>query len=328
MARRQAYADAGDLERWKFRGLGYLYTEKNMVLQATLGGDTSSSDDPPLLRPGRNIVEIHDVNQKLCGDECELLVMWVRVSGPEIFAGSSQAILGETDDAPCHWEFPFDLLVSGVYHITAKILLWNPNTSVKSFYGNATTTPDGTRIAQDNIGMQCAYEHGGPESVYSSMNTSTTDKKDIDYPFHEGIHGFKLYQPVKSCCEMCSRLPHCKHWATPPDHFNASFQRNGCELYYKDPTNMIPPSKLLPNRTGTETSSSIALLATAGISPEKPALHGRGRNLRHRRRRLADVPQFQGDPHSNPTTYFLGCGWSFAYTLDYPCLSGALDDSV
>jgi hypothetical protein len=344
LARRQAYADAGDLERWPFRGLGYLYTRKGMVLQATLAGaesgsgsDVSHSSSPRLLQPGRNVVEIHDVNQKLRGDECELLVLWVRVNGPEIFAGSSRAIQGaETDDAPCHWEFPFDLRVSGVYHITVKILLWNPNTSVQSFYGNATTKPDGSRIDNGVMGMQCPYQDGGPESVYnSSLNNETSDNKidHSEYPFHEGIHGFKLYAPVKSCCEMCSRFqPHCKHWATPPDHFDASFQRNGCELYFQDTTNMIPPSKLLPNRTGitASSSSSIAVLTMAAdTSPEKPALlRGRGRNIRHRRRRLADVPHFHGDPHSNPTTYFLGCGWSFVFTLDYPCLSGALDDRV
>jgi hypothetical protein len=173
IARRQAHADAGDLERWKFRGLGYLYTHKGMVLQASLGGSndtTTISDGSPLLKSGRNVVEIHDVNQKLDRDECELLVMWVRVNGPEIFAGAAQVIVqgGEGNDktaGPCHWEFPFLLQESGIYHVTVKLLLWNPNTSVKGFCGNTTTAPDGKRIDKSLAGMQCPFQAGGPDSV-------------------------------------------------------------------------------------------------------------------------------------------------------------------
>jgi hypothetical protein len=292
LARRQAYAQVGDGERWKFRGLGYLYTYKNMVLQATLvgtGGAIRSSPappprlpspPPPRLQPGqRHAVKTHDVNQQLRGDECELLVLWVRVNGPEIFAGAAQAVqvpeeTGESEaeadftasssssSAPCHWEFPFDLLVSGDYHVTVKLLLGNPHTTIKGYYGNnATTTPDGTHINGDVSGMQCPFQTGGPDRVYmtssSSLNSTSGDIITDSYPFHQGVHGFKLYGPVKSCCEMCSRLTGCKHWATPPDHFNASFQRNGCELYFKDAANMIPASKLLPPRPVTAAATTV-----------------------------------------------------------------------
>lgn len=35
-----------------------------------------------------------------------------------------------------------------------------------------------------------------------------------------------------------------------------------------------------------------------------------------------------GRPHGAEPQYFLGCGWSYWHTLDFPCLSGELDDKV
>lgn len=48
---------------------------------------------------------------------------------------------------------------------------------------------------------------------------------------------------------------------------------------------------------------------------------------RHRRR-LADPPTVHGPPHSFETAYYVGCGWSFWFTLDLPCRDGALDDQI
>jgi hypothetical protein len=49
---------------------------------------------------------------------------------------------------------------------------------------------------------------------------------------------------------------------------------------------------------------------------------------RQRQRSLAEVDKFHGVAHTNPTSYFCGCGWSFWFTLDFPCLSADLDDRV
>jgi hypothetical protein len=70
---------------------------------------------------------------------------------------------------------------------------------------------------------------------------------------------------------------------------------NGCELFFKKdtPEEFIPLSHLI--RTPKETSN---------------------RKVEH------------GPPHSNPTPYFLGCGWSNWFTLDIPCESGDLDDRI
>jgi len=57
------------------------------------------------------------------------------------------------------------------------------------------------------------------------------------------------------------------------------------------------------------------------------------RKRQRRRRRLAPAARplaAWGSAFSNNTqvAQFLGCGWSFHFTLDFPCLSGDLDDSV
>jgi hypothetical protein len=46
------------------------------------------------------------------------------------------------------------------------------------------------------------------------------------------------------------------------------------------------------------------------------------------RRRLGPIQHLHAFPHNAPTSYFLGCGWQQMFALDFPCVSGELDDKV
>jgi len=138
----------------------------------------------------------------------------------------------------------------------------------------------------------------------------TTNASIVEpYPFRNSFLGFKMYAPKEMCCEICSRLAgHCKAWATPIPAFPRGedfMLRQGCELYFENETSL-------------------------GIVPISPMIA----MLKRLNSTEFDIPVEQhfekvyGLPHHNETSHFLGCGWSYWFTLDFPCLSGALDDSV
>jgi len=294
-SRQNAHVAQDRFPTWKLRGLGYLYSMHQILLAAELRHSA-----PLASRPGESsswssshVVRIEnvypDVDSSNPRTDCHLLTIWVRVNGPELFAGNAPAIQPENATQSCYWEFDFDLQVPGTYHVDAKVLLWN---------GNATTTMNATTM------NQCEVRNGRP-------NNATTL---LAFPRHGGFQGFKLYTPASSCCEICSRQPACRYWATPPfDLPDPSFLINGCELFYDANVEeeAIPQSIRIPD------------LIRYGV----PLL--RSRRTTTRRLSVDDNDLFQhGPPHSNPTAYFLGCGWSYHFTLDFPCLSGDLDDRV
>ena len=116
----------------------------------------------------------------------------------------------------------------------------------------------------------------------------------------------QLHYPQKSCCEICTRLaPHCRYWVSPAAKIpRPTYATNGCELYFDQdvPEDVIPRSRLLQNAT--------QLYIGGRRDGERPASY------------------YHGKPHTNPTAYFVGCGWDNWFTLDFPCLSGNLDDRV
>ena len=134
----------------------------------------------------------------------------------------------------------------------------------------------------------------------AKVSACTIETSIQTMPFHEftdhnSLTGFKFYTPHLSCCEICSRDERCKHWFYPP----LSGALDGCEFYYKD-------SIIMTNASSTS-----------------------GRQHSSRRRLLGgDVPLAHGPPRHEPTAHFLGCGWSFYLSVDFPCLSNTLDDQV
>jgi len=196
--------------------------------------------------------------------DCDKYTIWVRVNGPEIFAGEAQAFRSSEDGESCFWEFAFELQQPGPYEVDVKLLLWNGDAPI--------------------LENQCESTEGLPS------NETMEELK------HEGFQGFKMY-------EARSHTPHFISWSSPFLRMeNPTPFRNGCELYF-DPNNAAPDEYV-------------------------PVLHLWPRQRRRRQRRLKTAPQVHGNPHSNPSAYFMGCGWSFWFTLDFPCLLGDLDDRV
>jgi hypothetical protein len=217
-------------------------------------------------------VRMVNLHPNSTGRDCEKLHVWVRVDGPEVVGGLATSI-STGDSRPCYWEYTADVRVEGNYSVDAKLLSWN---------------------AQDIQPDEMRCETFRNENVTNDI---------MDSYKHFGFKGFKLYSPDLACCEICSRLPGCVHWATPPFKLeNPSDASNGCELFFERDydDNLIPKSYLLGD-----------LNSTYGA-------HGR---------RLGPIP-VHGKPHTGRKMWFLGCGWSQSFTLDFPCMSGELDDKV
>jgi hypothetical protein len=281
--RYQAYHAVGDAARWKYRGVGYLYWTHGLILEAAYD-------------PATKVIGIRNIAQSSAAAtavvDCHLFTLWVRMAGPEIFAGSPTAVNDAGSSSSCHWQFPIPHLhVTGQYQIDVKLLMYNGRAPIRLHPSKFVDLPP----------TQC-------QNVQLGNDTSSSSSRQLLPPDHEGIRAFKLYDPVPSCCEICTRLPHCIYWATPPVNFDASYTSNGCEFWFDDPAHVIPPSKHL-GRNGTP----ITLIR-----------HRR----RHYRRRLDGVIMAHGRPHDGAVAYFMGCGWSYWFSLDYPCLSGDLDDRV
>ena len=290
-SRREFYEQRGLSDEWKMRGIGYLFSKHSLALKADL---------PNPMKPGRNIIKIRNVFQQnrtigshevdvesgdFPRDDCDQLTIWVRVNGPEIFAGRAKAVKlasSESKRSSCHWEFPFNLQLEGEYIVDAKVLVWNGRANVGG-----------------NDRSQCQYHTGNvTESAAEIL-------KDL-LPVHAGFVGYKMHYPTKTCCEVCTRLaPYCQYWASPPIKIpKATFGVNGCELYFPEntPKELVPRSILLQNLT--------EMYVGGRPDGERPAL------------------QYHGKPHQNPTSYFVGCGWDNWFALDFPCLSGDLDDRI
>ena len=115
------------------------------------------------------------------------------------------------------------------------------------------------------------------------------------FPIHRSVTGFKFYSPLLSCCEVCSRDKECRHWSTVP----MSGAINGCELFYSH---------------GHESKE---LSSVQDTDKEHRKLSSNN-----------DILVAHGPPRNEPTAYFLGCGWSFYLSIDFPCLSNEYDDQV
>jgi hypothetical protein len=287
--RYRAYQDVGDAARWKYRGVGYLYWTHGLILAASYD-------------PTTKVIAIRNIAQSsaTAAVDCHLFTLWVRMAGPEIFAGAPTAVNDNdgSSSSSCHWQFPIPHLhVTGQYQIDVKLLMYNGRAPIRLHKSKFVNLPP----------TQCQNVQMGNDTSTSSTSSSGQRLP----PYHEGIRAFKLYDPVQSCCEICSRLSHCIYWATPPVNFDASYTSNGCEFWFDEYAHMIPPSKHL-GRNGTPIT----------------LIRRRERRHHHHRRRLDGVIMAHGRPHDYTVAYFMGCGWSYWFTLDYPCLSGDLDDRV
>ena len=322
-SRKKVYQDLGLIKNWHLRGIAYLSEHHDMLLAGQVL--LPDPDGVPYLSTKGQVV-IHNVHPTAIGGisgdgpkrDCHLLEVWVRVRGPEVFAGGATPVQPDDETMNCYWVFDFDLQVSGDYIVESKVLLWN-----------------GKEIKHDGTN-QCVAENG---------NVSQAILEQYD---HIGFRGFKLYDAAVSCCEFCSRQtnPPCRFWSSPPLKMeDPTWFVNGCEFFFDKGTPVEDLPFLSPilndltvyNFTGFDKAMGKAkknryLSEASSISPElqqhfslledDPSRH------HHRRRRLGEMQRVHGYPHNASTAYFVGCGWHQMFTLDFPCVSGELDDKV
>jgi hypothetical protein len=121
------------------------YWEPVFLPQHGLKASISSVHAADLVK-GRNTISIENVhpNATLARKDCHLLTIWMRVDGPEIFAGVAVAVQPNGTDSSCHWEYAYDLQLMGDYRVNAKVLMWNGLATVdtgsqcKVYKGNVT----------------------------------------------------------------------------------------------------------------------------------------------------------------------------------------------
>jgi hypothetical protein len=85
---------------WRLRGIGFLYTQKQMLLAAQV-------------HPSGKSVHVFDVlstddEARIPRDDCDKLSLWVRVYGPEVYAGTAQTVPA-TETSDCFWKFDFEV---------------------------------------------------------------------------------------------------------------------------------------------------------------------------------------------------------------------------
>ena len=237
---------------WRMRGKHWL--KKNLGLVLTV-------DRPRVNGAGEYELVIHPVS-KLMSCNASKLELWVRIGGPDMFAGS--AIPHAT---ACSWTFPFQLERVGEYIVEAKLLMYN---------GLANVHPTNINYTVGNVSMA--------ESTAVLPIGST----------HEDFIGNKMYSSYTACCEVCTRVPGCILWAFP-----TADNLDGCQLFFDD------------------SKSSVVQMQTRMLATEHET----------RRRLLRAEPAF-GWPRDEETSYFLGCGWSFWLTSEFPCEDPTTDDMI
>ena len=307
-SRQEAYEETGREVNWHLRGIAHLYEHKRVLLVArhlvnrTI---TANINQPrhsiridnvfqyqPLLPTQESPVIHHSNHSRLytkAPPNCDRLSIWVRVRGPEVFAGKAKTVwLNQTIKSKgiervssyCYWSFDFNPTEPGEYRVDTKVMLWD--------------------AVNHTFSKQCVYNKGTipPDMVQK-------------FPTHGGFKGFKLYSVHEACCEACSRQvdPPCQYWSTPPKNLsNPYYSNNGCEFYFDANVSLPFRSRML------------------GDLPENRK--DNGSNHRDLILDMREIPLYHGYPRPGPVAYYLGCGWNTMFTLDFPCLSAMLDDKV
>jgi len=156
-----------------------------------------------------------------------------------------------------------------------------------------------------------------PRRTIDRLPNITKPEDLVDtFPVHAGFKGFKLYKAEPSCLEYCTRLaPHCVYWAMPAFWLEEpSYTNNGCEFFFHEntPKELIPRTHLLHPDPASNNRTVRWELPPSGTTKDDPKFQF-----------------FHGRPHKDiPAHRYIGCGWSTWYTLDFPCLSGDLDDKI
>ena len=166
---KSASESARNLTHIGARGTTWLKENLNLILEV---------DHPTVHGAGDYELFIHPVSKQMTCNASKL-ELWVRIGGPDIFAGSAIP-----DINSCSWTFPFTLEQTGEYIVEVKTLMYN---------GRAEVHP-----------KQCQYLNVNVSQADLPLNASNV-----------GFQGVKLYAPYEGCCEVCTRVPGCTLWSFP-----------------------------------------------------------------------------------------------------------------
>lgn len=181
------YANVDALPDFYARGIGWVYDRLGMVLTsfAVVGAQDS----------GVSSVFIIDTLGKIfCGgnddkwvDRHPPLTMWVRVNGPEIFAGTAMPHrLKPSSSRLCAWRYDFAPKTVGEYSFHVKLL---------TFRGFADFDP--AKCQEERITRNEVFDvqNGTDLEILEALNYEAVQDlaANGNFSHHRGISGFKFY---------------------------------------------------------------------------------------------------------------------------------------
>jgi hypothetical protein len=337
--RKEVYDDLGLGVNWHLRGIAHLSVHWDMIVAGQVRYPTATTGQVVLYNVHSRALE--DATQ--VRDDCHRLDVWVRVRGPEIMAGSAKAIQPEDEKEHCYWVFDFDLRVAGDYVVESKVLLWDGDIAhdgsnkcqvEKGNVSDAILEAYPVRAGfrgfklynpQDTCCEVCARQKDPPCRYWLSPPSKLVDAsffvngcefffdadvKEEDLPFQSALLGDLTNRSFVGFNKALG----IKHW-NPPG------RRKLVEDSENDPTSWDPFLVSLDDSSYLDEES----LANDYLDRMDDA---QGRYHSPRRRLASPVQSLHAFPHNAPTSYFLGCGWQQMFALDFPCVSGELDDKV
>ena len=232
-ALRQRY-EADPSARYGARGVGWLHEQQGLLLGASNLDALRAAEVGQAQR-----LVIVDVNGRPC--DARRVVIWVRLSGPEIIAGlATPSSSGNT--TLCSWHFDYTPSVPGVAQLDMKLMTYDSRPSVdrpldldlktcsNGEAGDVVVAPDGKTLQEKGqfartvvsavkaSGMwgllKCAIRSDDDMPTASSavntersidMRPAKLHTVDVRSELIDFVRGWKFYSPVVSCCALCGR---------------------------------------------------------------------------------------------------------------------------
>eukprot|EP00804_Cyclotella_cryptica_P026256 CCRYP_019842-RA/>CCRYP_019842-RA protein AED:0.04 eAED:0.04 QI:241/1/1/1/0.75/0.6/5/196/808 len=323
------YANVDALPDFYARGNGWIYDRLGMVLTsfAIVGAKDSAGVSSVFIVDtlGKISCGVHgnDNDDENWMERYPPLTMWVRVNGPEIFAGTAMphrwkptsAMSSSATTTRCAWKYDFVPQMVGEYTFHVKLL---------TFHGLADFDP--AKCQEEKITRNAVFDVQDQSEleVVEEMNYRVVQElaEEGNFSHHRGISGFKFYAANGACCEACTRARGCKMWSIPgARHFDE------CELYF--PT-IADDTDFLDRHNGHYLGRG-RTYSYRSQDPKEFEIPTHVRGMMRRRRKLAtayntigkiwpikDRPA-KGVSRNEPTAFFLGCGWSSMMSFETPC---------
>lgn len=314
------YEEINALPDYRVRGLGWIEYRLGMVLNVIVARESVDNESSNGHIGGKVSVFIVDtVGDIKCGrndiDSGEMsaswmeyhppLTMWVRANGPEMFAGTALPhAFGPSSSAEdrhrCAWRFDFDTQTSGEYSIYVKALTFN---------GFADWNKDLCKtkpIQWENISTGNVTDSALQSAIVQQLSVKG------NFAHHRGLMAFKNYDKFQSCCEACTRARGCRLWSIPGEI-------DECELYFEKADDDVDfwdsnAGKYIGRHRDysyvhQNLSDFPVTRRRLGQSHRRKLSVNRSEVALHKWPNLNVVDSY-GYPRGEPTSDFIGCGWS------------------